>query len=443
MDRSTALPGGESTSIQAAPPAAAEKSLPRNVKILGLASLLNDIASEAIVPRLPDFLLRVLGGNLFVLGIIEGVADSISSIVKLWSGGRSDQAGRRKDFVVFGYSLAVLSRPLIGMIAFPWQLFGLRVLDRIGKGVRTSPRDALIADSTNPAMRGRAFGFHRAMDHLGAAIGPLLAAGFLGLWPQLSAMVAGSEIGSLLEQGFFWLSPGPELRILFLLTVLPGLLVLALLVLGLKEPPPAEPPKEKLQLTLAPFDRNFRLYLLALVIFTLGNSTDMFLLVRAGELGVPVDLLPLLWCAFHVVKSTSNWLLGYAVDRFGPRPLIFLGWLVYSAIYLAFGVATTPEEAWGLFISYALFYGLTEPAEKTLVANLVGSERKGLAYGWFNCAIGVATLPSSIIFGALYHYFGALTAFGWGAALALLAVLLMMAVKTPAKSRSCARCQFS
>jgi MFS family permease len=388
------------------PDTTTRQPLPRNVKVLGGASLLNDTASEMIFPLLPNFLLTILGGNRFYLGVIEGAADSVASLLKLWSGGRSDQAGRRKGFVLFGYSLAALTRPLIGVIVAPWQLFLVRFGDRIGKGIRTSPRDALIADSTDPSMRGRAFGFHRAMDHLGAAIGPLLAAGFLFLWPD-------------------------HLRTLFLLTIVPGLLVVCLLVFGLRETPATEPPQERLHLTLKPFDQNFRRYLLALVVFTLGNSSDAFLLVRAGELGVPVAMLPLLWCAFHVVKSSSNLLLGRAVDKFGPRPFIFLGWLVYAGVYLAFALATSAWEAWAYFLCYALFFGLTEPAEKTLVANLVGNERKGLAYGWYNFAIGIATLPSSLIFGALYQFCGPLVAFGWGAALALVAGILMLGVKEP------------
>src|SRR5205085_309630 len=280
-------------------------SLPRNVKVLGLASLLNDVASEMIFPLLPDFLLTVLGGNRFSLGVIEGAADSAASLLKLWSGGRSDRAGRRKGFVLFGYSLAALARPLIGAAVAPWQVFAVRVTDRIGKGVRTSPRDALIADSTDPAIRGRAFGFHRAMDHLGAAIGPLLATGFLWFWPD-------------------------QLRTLFLLTVVPGLLVVVLLVIFLKETPAAESSKEPIRLTLKPFNRNFRLYLLSLIVFTLGNSSDAFLLVRAAELGVPTVLLPILWTVFHIAKSIGNWLLGQAADRFGPRRFIFLGWFVYG-----------------------------------------------------------------------------------------------------------------
>ena len=186
-------------------------------------------------------------------------------------------------------------------------------------------------------------------------------------------------------------------------------------------------------MTLQPFDRNFRLYLVALAVFTLGNSSDAFLLVRAGELGVPTVMLPVLWCAFHVVKSTSNLLLGRAVDRYGPRLFLFLGWFVYACIYLAFAFATTAWEAWAFFLAYALFFGLTEPAEKTLVAILVGAERKGLAYGWYNFAIGIATLPASLIFGAIYQVYGALPAFASGAALALAAVVLLAAVKESMK----------
>lgn len=381
-----------------------DRALPRNVKVLGLASLLNDVASEMVFPLLPSFLLTVLGGNRFYLGGIEGAADSIASLLKLWSGGRSDQVGRRKGFVLAGYALAAFTRPLIGLISAPWQLFLIRFGDRIGKGVRTSPRDALIADSTDPSIRGRAFGFHQAMDHLGAAIGPLIAAAFLWVWPD-------------------------ALRTLFLLTLVPGVLVVVMMAVLLREIPPSGPPQERLHLTLQPFDGNFRRFLLAMVVFTLGNSSDAFLLVRAGELGVPTWELPLLWCAFHVVKTAANLLLGHAVDKFSPRPFIFLGWLIYGVVYIGFGLATAAWEAWALFLCYALFYGLTEPSEKTLVAILVGAERKGLAYGWYNFAIGVATLPASLIFGALYQRFGALAAFGSGAGLALAAAIVLMSVR--------------
>lgn len=382
-----------------------EQSLPRNVKVLGWASLLNDTASEVIFPLLPTFLITVLGGNRFTLGIIEGAADSIASLLKLWSGDRSDQSERRNGFVLFGYAVPALTRPIIGLVFAPWQLFALRMGDRIGKGIRTSPRDALIADSTDPSVRGRAFGFHRAMDHLGAAVGPLLATCFLWWWPE-------------------------QLRTLFLLTLVPGLLVVALLWFGLREPKqtgtPA--PAEPFRPSLKPFDPNFRLYLLTLLVFTLGNSSDAFLLVRAGELGVPAVMLPVLWGAFHIVKSTSNLYLGRAVDTFGPKQFILGGWLIYVGVYLAFALATSAWQAWGIFLIYALFYGLTEPSEKKLVADLVRGERKGRAYGWYNFAIGIATLPANLIFGALYQTYGPLAAFGWGASLALIAIVMMTGV---------------
>ncbi|MGE3822425.1 MAG: MFS transporter [Isosphaeraceae bacterium] len=386
------------------PPATAEpRALPRNVKLLGLASLLNDVASEIIFPLMPQFLLTALGGNRFHLGIIEGVAESTSSLLKLGSGAWSDRAGRRKVFVVLGYTLAALARPLTGVVTAPWQLFAVRTADRIGKGVRTAPRDALLVDSTDPRIRGRAFGFHRAMDHLGAALGPLLATAFLLAWPG-------------------------RLRPLFLLTAIPGSLVVALLILGLREPPVHSPPRDRPRLSLKPFDRDFRLYLLTLIVFTLGNASDGFLLVRAGELGVPIALLPSLWCAFHVVKSGGSLFAGRAVDTLGPRPLILFGWMLHAVIYLAFAWASVAWHVWVVFLGYGLVHALREPAEKTLVANLVGPERRGLAFGWFNCVIGVAALPSSLIFGWLYERHGAWAAFGLGSGLASLAAVLLMGV---------------
>jgi MFS family permease len=381
--------------------------LDRNVVVLGWTSLLNDVASEMIFPLLPRFLIEVLGGNKVYLGAIEGVADSTASFLKLWSGGQSDRAGRRKGFVVFGYSLAVLTRPLIGLITAPWQLFAIRVADRLGKGVRTSPRDALVADSTPVKHRGRAFGFQRGMDHLGAAIGPLLAAAALWLWPG-------------------------QYRPLFLATLVPGLLVLALLMLRLRESPPMDDPGSKpVGLTLRPLGSNFRYYLLALLVFSLGNSSDAFLLLRAGELGVAAPLVPVLWCCFHVVKSGGSLLAGRWIDRIGPRPVILASWLWYAGVYFGFAWAAAAWQMWALFLAYGVFYALSEPSEKTLVATLAGPERRGLAFGWYNFAVGVATLPASLMFGWLYQHWGALTAFGLGAILSLLAAAILALVRTP------------
>lgn len=378
-------------------------ALPRSVKVVGAASLLNDAASEMIFPLLPHFLLTALQGNRFHLGVIEGIADAVAGLVKLWSGDRSDQAGHRKGFIVFGYSVPSLARPLIGLVVAPWQLFTIRVVDRIGKGVRSSPRDALIADATDPAMHGRAFGFHRAMDNLGAAIGPLLASAFL------------------------WFRPG-ELRTLFLLAIVPGLIVVMLTVFGLREQAAAPTPKQRFRLTWKPFDRNFKLYLAALVVFTLGNSSDAFLLVRAGELGVAPITLPLLWCVCHIAKSAGNLMLGRVVDLLGARPALLAGWLVFAGVYAAFAWATNVLEIWLAFIGYGLACGLIEPAEKALVVQIVGTERKGLAFGWYNFAIGIAVLPSSLICGALYQHYGPLAAFGFGAVAALAAMSMLAGV---------------
>lgn len=384
--------------------------LPRNIKLLGWASLVNDTASEMIYPLMPQFLLTVLGGNRFQLGIIEGVADSVSSLLKLWSGAWSDRAGKRKTFVVTGYLLAALARPLNGLATMPWHMLANRFLDRVGKGIRTAPRDALIADSSTPAIRGRAFGFHRAMDHLGAAIGPVLAFAFLALWPG-------------------------EFRWLFAVTLVPGLAVVLMLVVGLREAPAASTERrEPVRLKLAPLGGRFRMYLVALVIFTLGNSSDAFLLVRAGELGVSASMLPLLWCAFHIVKSAGNLLAGRVVDRIGPRPVLVSGWLAYGLIYLAFALAASQWQIWLYFLLYGASVALAEPAEKTLVTHWAGVEQSGLAFGWFNFAIGVAALPSSLIFGWLYQRFGAMPAFGWGAGLAMLATVLLLAIRSDART---------
>ena len=387
--------------------------LPRNVKVLGWVSLCNDISSEMIFPLLPQFLLTVLKGNIFSLGVIEGAVDSASSIIKLWSGGWSDRIGSRKGLVLFGYALASVARPLVAIITAPWQLFAIRLADRVGKGVRNSPRDALIADSVAPQIRGRAFGFNRAMDHLGAAVGPILAAVFLWFCPE-------------------------QYRTLFLLAAIPGLAVVLFLVLGLREPAKKTAAAEKITWTLAPFGKDFRIWLAALVVFTLGNSSDAFLLVRAGQLGVATVMLPILWCVFHVFKSGGNMIAGRLVDRFGAKPMLLIGWVLYAGIYLGFGLASDQWHIWLLFMGYAMFYACTEPAEKTLVANLVGPEQRGLAYGWYNAAVGIGTLPASLLFGVLYQAFGALMAFGVGAMLALLAGLVLLAVRvvrpTPLKT---------
>jgi MFS family permease len=378
--------------------------LPRNVRLLGVTSLLNDIASEMVFPLLPVFVEQVLKSGKSTLGVMEGVADATASLLKLFSGSWSDRAGSRKGFVIAGYGLAIFARPLVALATAPWHVVASRTADRAGKGIRTAPRDALIADSTPPAMRGRAFGFHRAMDHLGAAIGPLLAWGFLEVWPT-------------------------HLRTLFALSLIPGLVILPILMFGLREKRvEAETQKPRFTLSLRPLDKRFRLYLAALAVFTLGNSTDALLLARARDLGLAVSLVPVLWMVFHICKSVGNVYGGRAVDRVGSRPVLFAGWLWYAAIYAGFAIAADVWAVWALFPLYAVYYALSEPAEKALAVELAGDAGKGLAFGWFNFAIGVTTLPASVLGGMLYDVYGAGAAFGAGAVLALAAWAILAMV---------------
>jgi MFS family permease len=374
-----------------------------NVLILGLVSLLTDVSSEMIYPLLPLFLTGVLGAGPAFLGAIEGVAESTAALLKLASGYLSDRVPRRKPLVLAGYGLSALARPLVALAASPSFVLGVRFCDRIGKGVRTSPRDALIADSVEPELRGRAYGFHRSMDHAGALLGPLLAAGLLG-WFSL------------------------DLRTVFWWAALPGLLAVALLVAGIREqsrplPLPAHPAGK----TVLPHGK-LRAYLLILLLFTLGNSSDAFLLLRASELGVAPAWLPLLWAFFHLIKMLSVFPFGALSDRIGRRGVIVAGWGIYAVAYLGFALATNELHIWLLFAGYGLFYGLTEGAEKALVADLAPAAERGGAFGWFNAAIGLGALPASLLFGALWQWFGPLAAFGCGAALAALAAVLLLTV---------------
>ena len=378
--------------------------LGRNVLTLAAVSLLNDVASDMTYPLLPVFLATVLGASFTAVGAIEGAAESVASLLKLASGWLSDRTPRRKPLVLAGYTIASVIRPLIGLAQSVSQVLAIRVTDRLGKGIRGAPRDALIADSVDPAIRGRAFGFHRAADHTGAVVGPLLA--FI-----------------LLR----WM--GLDLRTVFLLTAIPGALAVGMLIFGVREVPRSAPDKDGKALNLrVPLGRRFWAYLGVLFLFTLGNSTDAFLLLRAGQLGVAPALVPILWAMLHVVKAGSSTPGGILSDRLGRKPLIVAGWFLYAAVYFAFGRASEQWQAWALFAVYGVYFGLTEGVEKALVADLVAPERRGAAFGWYNLAIGVGALPASLLFGALWDRWGSTTAFDFGALLALVAAVGMAAV---------------
>lgn len=410
----------------------ARPSLPRNVRVLAGVSFLTDVASEMVYPLLPLFLATVLGVSAAGLGVIEGIAESVSSLLRLPAGWWSDRSGRRKPLVVIGYTIAALARPLIGIAQGAGQVLAIRVSDRFGKGLRTAPRDALIADSVPSHQRGYAYGVHRGADNFGAVIGPLIA------WAVLSF-------------GF------TDLRTLFLWTAVPGLISVLLLVVFVREarapdagerlvsavavksasdaPMPSLPASTAPSAT--PLGGAFWRMLAVVFLFSLSCSTDAFLLLRASQLGVPTAMIPILWAALHLVKSSSSVVSGGLSDTLGRRPLILGGWGIYAAVYLGFAFATTSWHAWALFLVYGLYFGMTEGAEKALVADLAPPSRRGAAFGWFNAAVGIAALPASIGFGLIWDRWGAEAAFASGASVAALAILLFVLV-VPAPPRASA-----
>jgi MFS family permease len=373
--------------------------LGRNVLALSAVSFLTDVSSEMTYPLLPVFLTAVLGASATSIGMIEGAAESVAALLKLVSGWLSDRVPRRKPLVLAGYGIASAIRPLIGLAQSAAQVLAIRVTDRVGKGIRTSPRDALIADSVDPSIRGRAFGFHRAADHAGAVVGPLIAFALLR-WSTV------------------------DLRHVFLWTAVPGALAVLALLFGVRETARTVPAAKTGGLDFkVPLGRRFWAFLGVLFLFTLGNSTDAFLLLRASKLGVSAALIPILWAMLHVVKSSSSTPGGALSDKIGRKPLLIAGWLIYAAVYLALGQARHQWHAWALFAVYGIYFGLTEGVEKALVADLVPADRRGAAFGWYNLALGLGALPASLIFGALWDKAGPATAFGFGASMALLAAV--------------------
>lgn len=373
--------------------------LGRNVIALGAVSFLTDVASEMMYPLLPVFLASVLGASASFIGTIEGAAESVASLLKLVSGWWSDRVASRKKLVLLGYGIATVVRPLTATAQTAAQVLGIRVTDRVGKGIRSTPRDALIAESVDSRIRGRAFGFHAAADNAGAVVGPLIAFGVLAWWH-------------------------PNLRTVFWLTAIPGALAFLVLWAFVRDVPhPVATASDRPRLLGTDLPRRFWTYLGIVFTFTLGNSTDAFLLLRAAQLGVPVAFAPLLWAWLNLVKSATGTWGGGLSDRMGRRPLIIAGWTVYAAVYVGFGIATAAWQAWALFGVYGLFYGMTEGTEKALVVDIVPSGRKGTALGWYNLAIGLGALPASLIFGALWDAYSPRTAFTFGAALAFAAAV--------------------
>lgn len=386
--------------------AATKSRLHRNVVALGFVSFFTDFSSEMIYPLLPVFLSVTLGAGPAALGLVEGVAETTASLLKLFSGMAADRTRRKKPLVLLGYGLSALMRPLVAFSSSWSHVLAVRFADRIGKGVRTSPRDALLAAYVPAAERGRAYGLQRAMDHMGAVAGPVAAFLLLSL-------------------------AGLPLKTVFLLSAIPGAIALLVLLLAVREveaPAPSAPPPKLFDGSLP---KPFRAYVAVVALFTLGNASDAFLVLRAVQEGVPVAYVPLLWGAFHVVKSSLSTHAGALADRWDRKKMIVAGWVVYAATYAAWGVAKGPGWMVALFLVYALYSAATEGAERALVADFVPAASRGTAFGWFHLAVGVSALPASVLFGALYAWKGAPAAFGTAATLAIVSAALLLALPTP------------
>lgn len=370
------------------------------VILLGLVSLLNDSASEMIYPLLPVFLTTTLGATPLIVGIIEGSADALASILKYFAGSLSDRVPRRKPLIVTGYALAAISR---GWIAFAsrWpSVLGARLLDRTGKGIRSAPRDAMIADVTPAESRGKAFGFHRALDHTGAVVGPLLALLFL------DAMHL-------------------PLRRIFEIAVIPGAIAVVLLLVLLREERRAPRPDEKLTVAGKP-PAPFWMALAAVSLFSLANSSDVYLILQAHAAGVSTALLPALWGAHHVIKALFSTAAGSRSDTAGRRKLLVAGWLSYAVIYFIFPFAHGAAFFFALFVAYAIPFTLSEGAERAWISDLVPAEIRGKSFGIYYLASGLFVLAGTALFGVLYEHVSPRAAFFTGASLAIAAAVVVV-----------------
>lgn len=405
------------------------KKLPATVYALGLTSLLNDAASDMIYPLLPLFLAASAGAGAAWLGVIEGSAEAMAAILKIASGHASDRTQRRKPFVVAGYAVASLARPFLAFVSSATGVLALRLIDRFGKGLRSSPRDALIADVVPPADRGRAFGLHEAMDHVGAVVGPLAASGLLLLGFGLSTVFLASAVPAL----------AACLVVAFVVRESPRHPASAATV-AVTTPPPVEA-----QIPAAnggghahlgrhsrrPQRRAFFGYLAAVTVFSLAGSADVFLVMRAHELGFSPVMLPSLWALHNAVKALTGTHGGVLADRFGHRRALAAGWIIYAGVYAGFGWADSKPAIVVLFVVYGLHRALVAGAQKALVADLVPAASRARGYGIYYTCVGVTLLPASIAFGVLYQKVSPAVAFGAGAAMALLATALLPLSRVP------------
>jgi len=396
--------------------------LSRNVFFLGVVSFLTDVSSDMIFTLLPLFLLNVLRVGTPVIGLIEGIAEGIASLLKVLSGWLSDRMERRKGLAVFGYSVSTLAKPFLYFATTWGAAAGVRFVDRLGKGIRTSPRDALIADSTSPGEMGKSFGFHRGVDTAGAVLGLAVAA----------------LVVYLVQRGGLELTRD-AFQTVVLVGVVPAVLAVLVLLFFVRERGRATASKGLGDSEIAGglpserspgtgrgnrgFDIRFKLFLGIVVLFTLGNSSDAFLILRAQDLDFAVPQILLLFVAFNLVYALASMPAGLVSDRLGRRGVIVVGWLLYALAYLGLGLASAAWHVWLLFVLYGLYYGIAEGVSRAFVADIVPAERRGTAYGLYHTAVGLSLLPASLVAGWLWHIVGPEAPFFFGAAMAGTAIL--------------------
>jgi MFS family permease len=375
--------------------------------VLGAVSFLTDLSSEMIYPFIPLFLVAALGASKEVVGLIEGVAESTASVLKAFSGWVSDRMRARKPLVTVGYGISAVSKPLLAL-AHVWPtVLVLRFSERLGKGIRTAPRDALLAETTPPAIRGRAFGFHRMLDTLGAVAGPLLAYVLLRLAPE-------------------------NYRLLFLLSGIPAILAVILILGWVREPRRvAAPSAPRPLLCLSDFSPAFRRYLFVSVLFAVGNSSDVFIILRASDLGFTALQIPLLYLVFNVSYAALAMPAGILSDRIGRRALIIPGYIFFAAVYLGFALVHHHWAVWGLFALYGVYHALTDGTGRALAADLTSREWCATGLGAYHALVGIALLPASVIAGVLWHTIGPAAPFAYGAVTAVLAAILLPVLVRP------------